>query len=134
MANRRFEICWGVVMVGKLKIETSGEQRASRAAALLLGFTSDCSMTIQLKNKKKLLQLPIIKSYSQHDVLSDLSENNLSLSLVTEPIPHHHHSLSAHLLLKGRNVPGTPSWQAALSGQFAAGGLTTELNLQRLDL
>lgn len=49
---------------------------------------------------------------------------------MTEPMLHHHHSLSAHLLLKCWNVSGTSSWRAALSGHSAAGGLTTELDPQ----
>ncbi len=45
----------------------------------------------------------------------------------TEPIPRHHHSLSAHLLLKCWNVSGTSSWWAVLSGHSAAGGRMREL-------
>lgn len=46
---------------------------------------------------------------------------------MTELIPPHHRSLSAHLLLKCWNVSGTSSWRASLSGHSAAGDLMTEL-------
>jgi len=49
---------------------------------------------------------------------------------MTEPIPRYHHSLSAHLLLKCRNVSGTSSWRAVLSAHSAAGGLMNELRPQ----
>lgn len=60
--------------------------------------------------------------------LRTMLKSSILLHLMTELIPCHHYSLSAHLLLNCWNVSGTSSWRAALSGHSAAGGLMTELH------
>lgn len=57
------------------------------------------------------LYITAIKALSRQDTRAP---NQNVKTILTEPFPHLHHSLSAHLLLKCWNVSGTSSWWAAL--------------------
>lgn len=91
--------------------KTAAEQNISRWASWVIVHVYRCIVPLFLK---------LFVS-----VLNTLKWLNLLLNLTTEPVPQHHHSLSAHLLLKCWNVSGTSSWWAALSGHSSAGGLNT---------